>query len=141
LDSHEDLIKVEGIAVPLMPTPKSLRVPGAEFDTPQSDRLVTDRDTAFSHQILDIAAAQIEAMIEPNNVLNDLGRKAVALIHRCRSFHPPIVARTSLSCQYPNYRFLAQTDGIDTAAIFLQYNIERPLSPKAVIQTSRKSGT
>ena len=39
-------------------------------------------------------------MIEPYNVLNDLGRKTVAFIHRCRSLHPPIVTQTSLSCQY-----------------------------------------
>ena len=39
-------------------------------------------------------------MIEPYNVLNDLGRKTVAFIHRLRSLHPPIVTQTSLSCQY-----------------------------------------
>jgi hypothetical protein len=81
LGSHENLIKVEGITVTLMPAPKSSGVLRTKFDTPQSDRLVADRDTTLGHQILDIAATQIEAMIEPDDVLNDLGRKSVALVH------------------------------------------------------------
>jgi len=39
-----------------------------------SDRLVTDRDTTLCHKILYIAAAQIEAMIEPDKMLNNLGQ-------------------------------------------------------------------
>ena len=68
--------------VTLMPTPKSSGVLRAEFDTPQSNRLVADRNTTLGHKILDIATAQIEAMIEPDNVLNDLGRKSVTFVHR-----------------------------------------------------------
>ena len=81
-DLHENLIKVEGIAVTLMPASKSPGVFWAEFDTPKSNRLVADCDTTLGHEILDIAAAQIEAMIEPDNVLNDLGRKSVTFVHQ-----------------------------------------------------------
>ena len=69
LDPHENLIEVEGITVTPMPTPKASGILRAEFDTPQSDRLVADRDTTLRHKFLDIAATQIEAMIEPDNVL------------------------------------------------------------------------
>jgi hypothetical protein len=81
LDSHENLIKVESITVTLIPAPKSPSVFRTKFDAPQSDRLVADRDTTLGHKILDIAAAQIEVMIEPDNVLNDFRRKSVALVH------------------------------------------------------------
>ena len=80
LDSHEHLIKVEGIAVTLMPAPKSPGVFSAEFDAPQSNRLVADRDTALGHKILNIATAQIESMIKPDNVLNNLRWKSVAFV-------------------------------------------------------------
>ena len=55
---------------------------GTEFDTPQPDRLVTDPNTTLGHKVLDVAAAQIEAMIEPDNVLNYLRRESVAFVQR-----------------------------------------------------------
>jgi hypothetical protein len=65
LNFHENLIEEEGIAVTLMPAAKPPSVLRAEFDTPQPDRLVAHRNTTRGQKILDIAAAQIEAMIEP----------------------------------------------------------------------------
>ena len=65
-----------------MPAPKSLRILRAEFDTPQPDRLVADANTTLGHKILDIAVAQIEAVMEPDNVLNDRGRNSVAFVQR-----------------------------------------------------------
>jgi len=82
LNLDEDFVNKESIAVTLVPTPKSPRILRAEFNTPQADRLVADRNTTLGHKILDIAAAQIETMIEPDNVLNDLGRKTVAFVQR-----------------------------------------------------------
>ncbi len=82
LNLDEDFVNKESIAVTLVPAPKSPRILRAEFDTPQSDRLVADPNTALGHKILDIAVAQIEAMIEPDNVLNDRGRKSVAFVQR-----------------------------------------------------------
>jgi len=57
LDLHEYLIEIEGIAVSLMPAPKSPGVLRAKLNAPQSDRLIADLDTALSHEILDIAVA------------------------------------------------------------------------------------
>ena len=65
LDLHENLIEAKSIAIPLMPAPKSLRVRGTELNTPQSDRLVADTNATLGHKILNIASAQIEAMLEP----------------------------------------------------------------------------
>jgi hypothetical protein len=65
LNLDEDLVNKESIAVTLVPAPKPPRVLWAEFDTQQPDRLVADRNTTLGHKFLDIAVAQIEAMIEP----------------------------------------------------------------------------
>jgi len=81
LNLDEDFVNKESIAVTLVPAPKSPRILRAEFDSPQPDRLVGDPNTTLGHKILDIAAAQIEAMIEPDNVLNDRGRKSVTFVH------------------------------------------------------------
>ena len=55
----------EILGLPLVPAPKSIRILRAEFDTPQPDRLVTDLNTTLGHKVFDVAAAQIEAMVEP----------------------------------------------------------------------------
>ncbi len=65
LNLDEDFVNKETIAVTLVPAPKSPRILRAEFDTPQPDRLVADPNTTLGHKILDIAVAQIEAIIEP----------------------------------------------------------------------------
>jgi len=82
LNLDEDFVDKESITVTLVPAPKSLRILRAEFDTPQPDSLVADCDSALGHEILDVAAAQIEAMIQPDNILNDLGRESVAFVQR-----------------------------------------------------------
>jgi len=82
LSLDEDFVDKESIAVTLVPAPKSLCIYPAEFDAPQADRLVADRNTTLGHKILDVAAAQIEAMIEPDNVLNYLRRESVAFVQR-----------------------------------------------------------
>jgi hypothetical protein len=66
----------------VVPAPKLPRVLRAEFDTPQPDRLVADPNTTLGHNILDVTAAQIEAMIEPDNMLNDLRRESMAFVQR-----------------------------------------------------------
>ena len=37
---------------------------------------------ALGHEILDVAIAQLEAMIQADNILNDLGRESVAFVQR-----------------------------------------------------------
>ncbi len=82
LNLDKNFINKESIAVTLVLAPKSIRIRRAEFDTPQPDRLVTDPNTTLGHKVLDVAAAQIETMIEPDNVLNDLRRESVAFVQR-----------------------------------------------------------
>jgi hypothetical protein len=80
LNLDKDFVYKESIAVTLVPTPKSIHVFRSEFDTPQPDRLVTDPNTTLGHKVLDVAAAQIEAMIEPDNMLNYLRWESMAFV-------------------------------------------------------------
>ena len=65
-----------------MRAPKSPSVLTTKFDALQSDRLVADRDTTLGHEIFYVAIAEVKAMVEPDNVLNDLGRESVTFVQR-----------------------------------------------------------
>ena len=69
----------------------SPRISGLKFVAPQTDRLVADDNPPLSQQIFNITAAQVEAMVEPNHMLNDLERKSVTFVKRGESIHPTIV--------------------------------------------------
>ena len=51
-----------------------------EHRHPTSDRFVGDVDTAFGQQLFNIPEAEREAKIEPDSVLDDLRREAVARV-------------------------------------------------------------
>ena len=84
----------------LMTTLQSPRVPRAKLIAPQPDRLVADPNTSLGHKILDVAAAQIEAMIEPDRVLNDFGWESMTFVLIIGCTHFAIVAQMPLICQY-----------------------------------------
>jgi hypothetical protein len=52
----------------------------SEMIDPAPDGLIGDRDPAFRQQIFGVAETQREAEIEPDRVLDDFGRKAIAAI-------------------------------------------------------------
>ena len=54
-----------------------------EMVHPAPDGLIGDHDPAFRQQIFDVAEAQREPNIEPDRVLDDFGRKAIAAIADC----------------------------------------------------------
>jgi hypothetical protein len=51
-----------------------------ELVAPQSNRFVTHVDAAFSKQVFDVAVTGNEAMVEPDGMLNDDGRKSVSFV-------------------------------------------------------------
>jgi hypothetical protein len=57
---------------------KSAATLGPKWFTP--DSLIGNANPAFSQQISDVAEAQREAVIKPDRVLDDFGRKAIAAI-------------------------------------------------------------
>ncbi|GGR36709.1 hypothetical protein GCM10008957_52960 [Deinococcus ruber] len=50
-----------------------------ELDVPLAERLVADLKAALLKQFLDVTLAQTEAVIQPESVLDDAQRKAVAV--------------------------------------------------------------
>ena len=53
---------------------------GAELQSPTADRLVGHVDTTLGEHVLDVAVAQSEAEIEPDGLLDDDARIAVAVV-------------------------------------------------------------
>jgi hypothetical protein len=71
---------------------QSAGVFGSELDAPESDGLVTDCDAALSEEIFDISMAQVEPIVEPDGVGDDIRRESVALV----SIHGPILSISAL---------------------------------------------
>jgi hypothetical protein len=79
-DPHHHLVQVPSIARPRAPLAQPSRDRGTEFQHPTSHRFVGDVESALGQQLLDIAVAQREPKIEPDRVLDDLGREPMAAI-------------------------------------------------------------
>src|SRR5262249_30681909 len=60
------LVDVPFVAGPWPAAPQGLRVGGAELPTPLMDGLVRDGDAPLRHQLLDVAQAQTEAVVQPD---------------------------------------------------------------------------
>ena len=74
---------VDHVAVLIHGTP--LRLSGiarTELLTPDPNRFIGDDDSAFGEKILDISEAQAEAMVSPDRIADDLGRKTIAAVTR-----------------------------------------------------------
>ena len=68
----EYFINEEGIAIASVPAFQSACIDGAEFNTPEADGLAADSDASLSEQVFDIAMTQIESVVEPDSVANDI---------------------------------------------------------------------
>src|SRR5262249_39110805 len=83
LDGQKDLIEV-----PLIPwlgaaTLQLIRVVLPKLQTPLADGFMGDIDPAFKEELLHVAVAQGEAIIEPDAMANDLTGEAVVFV-ACR---------------------------------------------------------
>jgi hypothetical protein len=88
IDLYDDLIDVEGIAIAAMVSLQTPGIFGAKLGAPKSDCLVTDSDAALRKQILNIAVAEVESVVEPDCLADDIWRESVPFV----SIHPPIPA-------------------------------------------------
>jgi len=90
-DAHHHLVEMPAIARPratLAPTSR-------DRGHPAPHRFVGDVEPSHGKQLLDIAVAQGEAEIEPDRVLNDLGREAMAAV--AERAHADILSDTPLA--------------------------------------------
>lgn len=100
-DLYKYFVDIESVTIAFVPTLQSTGVFSSKLDAPESDGLMTDCDTAFSEEIFDIPVAEVEAVVEPDGVTDDVGWESVALV----CIHCPIVEYRQLTCQY---RFVAE---------------------------------
>ena len=89
IDPDKDFINVEGIAEASVLSLQSSGINSSKFDTPETDRFATDGDTSLSEKIFDISMAQVEAIVEPDGVGDDIWRESVALV----GIHGPILLK------------------------------------------------
>ena len=88
INLHEDFVDVEGVAVASVLSFQTPGVYSSKFDTPKSDSFSTDGDASFGEEGCYIAVAQVEAVVEPDGVGNDIWRESVAFV----CIHEPILS-------------------------------------------------
>ena len=59
---------------------QSTSVQRAELDAPEANRFATDNNPSLSEQVFNISMAQIESVVEPDGVRNDIWRESVTFI-------------------------------------------------------------
>ena len=97
IDLHEDFIDEERVTGASMLALQSSCEHGSKLDAPESYGFVADNDTAFGKKIFNITVAQVESILEPDGITDDIGRETVTLV----SIHHRIIDYGQLSCQYP----------------------------------------
>ena len=75
VDRERHFVQVPLVAASRMAPTKLGCNQWAELAAPQPDGLITDLDATFGEQLLDITVAEGEAMVQPDGVSDDLGRK------------------------------------------------------------------
>jgi hypothetical protein len=67
---------------------QSSGVEGAKFDAPQPDGLIADSDASLGEEVFNISVTEIESIVEPNCVADDVRRESMTLVY----IHPPILS-------------------------------------------------
>jgi hypothetical protein len=95
-DRDKYFVDEERVAEPWMTVLESLREEWAELVAPEPNRLVARFDPPFGEQILDVAVAEVEAVLEPDRVPDDGGWETVPLVRAGGSVHSGMVAQARL---------------------------------------------
>jgi len=77
----EDFIDEECIAEATVLSFQSAGINCTEFDAPEPDRFAGDSDASFGEKIFDITMAEVESVVQPDGVGNDIRRESVAFIN------------------------------------------------------------
>jgi len=93
----EDFVDVESVAVALVLSFQAAGINCSELDAPEADRFSGYSDTPFGEQVFDIAMAEIEPVVEPDGITDDVGWKSVALI----GIHQLILANVVVNLAVP----------------------------------------
>jgi hypothetical protein len=80
VDLDEDFIDIECIAIATVLSLQTSGTERAELDPPQSDCFAADSSTSLGEKIFNIAMAEVEALVEPDCVRNDIWREAMPFV-------------------------------------------------------------
>ena len=92
---YENLVQVPRVTETTLSTLQSPSVFRSELDAPKSDRFIGNGDAALSQQVLDIAKAQAESVVQPDRVADDFRRKSISAVALRFPFHPPSLSGAS----------------------------------------------
>jgi len=67
---------------------QSARINCSELDSPETDCFAAESDASFSEQVFDISMAQVESVVEPDSIGNDIWRESMTPV----GIHGPILA-------------------------------------------------
>jgi len=101
-----------GVTLPTPPGPEPSSVVGPKGQAPLSGRLVGGRNPALCEEILHVSETEIESVVQPNGMTDDLGREPVSSVAR----HPDTVPGPPSSWQNPREARLSRRDRVDGAS-------------------------
>ena len=78
IDFDEDFIDVEGVAIASVLSLEALCIQSSKLDAPQANCFTADDDASFGQEIFDIAVAQVETIVKPDCVGDDIWWESVA---------------------------------------------------------------
>jgi hypothetical protein len=99
LDPDEHLVQVPLVPGPWPSAAQAVGKAPAEFLAPAPNSLIGNDSATFSQEQLDIPQAEAEQMVQPDNMTDDLGGKAMAVARVRRWLHTVAVARVRSRCQ------------------------------------------
>ena len=76
-DPEEDIVHEDRVSIASVTMPQPMGITGSELVAPEADRLMGDENAAPVQDILDVTVTQVEAVVEPDRMLDDLWRKPV----------------------------------------------------------------
>ena len=83
IDGRIDLIEVPPVARSGTPAAQLVGVGLPALAAPLADGLIRDDHSTFEEELFDIALAQAEAVVQPDTMADDLGRKLMVFIQVC----------------------------------------------------------
>ena len=88
VDPQKDFINVEGIAIAPVLSFQSPGINSYALDAPKANRFAAYSDNSFSEQVFDVSMAEIETVVEPDGVADDIWWESVAFINSHRPSLP-----------------------------------------------------
>ena len=95
LDSDEHLIQVQTVAQATLAPLEGPGLVGTELHPPLADCFAGNCEAALREEVLNVSKAETKAVVEPDGMADDFGRKSVSPVAGGVAVHPPSLADTA----------------------------------------------